>query len=358
MLALTIDGLVHEAKADEFLIDVINRNGSKVPQVCYHPQLGPIQTCDTCMVEIDGGLVRACATRVSEGMNVTTNSAAAGAAQREAFDRVLSNHLLYCTVCDNNNGNCTVHNTTKLLAVDHQEIPFKSKPYEVDNTNPFYRYDPDQCLLCGRCVEACQNVEVNETLSINWEDPNPRVLWDGGKTIGESSCVSCGHCVTVCPCNALMEKSRLGHAGFLTGLPKRSLKGMIDVVKGIEPEAGYGTILRVSEAEEGMRESRIRRTKTVCTYCGVGCSFDVWTKDRHILKVEPGEGPANGISTCVKGKFAWDHINSTDRLTTPLIRDGDTFREASWEEALSLVARRLTEIKAKNGPDSIGLISS
>jgi len=150
----------------------------------------------------------------------------------------------------------------------------------------------------------------------------------------------------------------LGHAGFLTGLPKRSLKGMIDVVKGIEPEAGYGTILRVSEAEEGMRESRIRRTKTVCTYCGVGCSFDVWTKDRHILKVEPGEGPANGISTCVKGKFAWDHINSTDRLTTPLIREGDTFREASWEEALSLVARRLTEIKAKNGPDSIGLISS
>ena len=358
MLALTIDGLVHEAKADEFLIDVINRNGSKVPQVCYHPQLGPIQTCDTCMVEIDGGLVRACATRVSEGMNVTTNSAAAGAAQREAFDRVLSNHLLYCTVCDNNNGNCTVHNTTKLLAVDHQEIPFKSKPYEVDNTNPFYRYDPDQCLLCGRCVEACQNVEVNETLSINWEDPNPRVLWDGGKTIGESSCVSCGHCVTVCPCNALMEKSMLGHAGFLTGLPKRSLKGMIDVVKGIEPEAGYGTILRVSEAEEGMRESRIRRTKTVCTYCGVGCSFDVWTKDRHILKVEPGEGPANGISTCVKGKFAWAHINSTDRLTTPLIREGDTFREATWEEALSLVARRLTEIKAKNGPDSIGLISS
>jgi formate dehydrogenase major subunit len=358
MLGITVDGLVQDAKANERLIDVINRSGSKVPQVCYHPQLGPIQTCDTCMVEVDGSLVRACATTVTAGMSVVTNSPAASEAQRQAFDRVLSNHLLYCTVCDNNNGNCTVHNTTKLLAVEHQSIAFKSKPYEVDNTNPFYRYDPDQCLLCGRCVEACQNVEVNETLSINWEDPNPRVLWDGGSTIGESSCVSCGHCVTVCPCNALMEKSMLGHAGFLTALPKRALKGMIDVVKGIEPEAGYGTILRVSEAEEGMRESRIRRTKTVCTYCGVGCSFDVWTKDRHILKVEPGEGPANGISTCVKGKFAWDHINSAERLTKPLIREGDTFREATWEEALSLVARRLTEIKAKSGPDSIGLISS
>jgi formate dehydrogenase major subunit len=358
MIRVTIDSVVQEAQAGERLIDVINRSRSKLPQVCYHPQLGPIQTCDTCMVEIDGQLLRACATAVSDGLIVETKSDEAFAAQKEAFDRILGNHLLYCTVCDNNNGNCTVHNTTKLLAVEHQNIPFRPKPYEEDHTNPFYRYDPQQCILCGRCVEACQNLEVNETLSINWEDPHPRVLWDGGSTIGESSCVSCGHCVTVCPCNALMEKSMLGHAGFFTGLPKPVLEGMIDVVKGIEPETGYGTIMRVSEVEEAMRESRIRRTKTVCTYCGVGCSFDVWTKDRHILKVEPLEGPANGVSTCVKGKFAWDHINSTDRLTKPLIREGDRFREASWEEALELVARRLTEIKSKNGPDSIGLISS
>jgi len=358
MISITVDGVVQGATADESLIAVINRSGTKIPQVCYHPQLGPIQTCDTCMVEVNGQLVRACATVVSAGIKVNTKSSDAIAAQREAFDRILSNHVLYCTVCDNSNGNCTVHNTTKLLAIEHQNIPYRPKPYEVDNTNPFYRYDPQQCILCGRCVEACQNLEVNETLSINWEDPHPRVLWDGGSTIGESSCVSCGHCVTVCPCNALMEKSMLGHAGFFTALPKPVLNGMIDVVKAIEPETGYGTIMRVSESEEAMRESRIRRTKTVCTYCGVGCSFDVWTKDRHILKVEPLDGPANGISTCVKGKFAWDHINSSDRLTKPLIREGDKFREATWDEALSLVARRLTEIKAKNGPDSIGLIAS
>ena len=358
MFGITVDGLVQQARADERLIDVINRSDAKLPQVCYHPQLGPIQTCDTCMVEVDGNLVRACGTNVSVGMSVSTNSAAASDAQREAFDRILSNHLLYCTVCDNSNGNCTVHNTTRLLGIEHQSIPFRNKPYEEDHTNPFYRYDPQQCILCGRCVEACQNLEVNETLSINWEDPHPRVLWDGGSTIGDSSCVSCGHCVTVCPCNALTETSMLGHAGFFTGLPKPALDGMINLVKGVEPETGYGTIMRVSEAEEAMRESRIRRTKTVCTYCGVGCSFDVWTKDRHILKVEPLEGPANGVSTCVKGKFAWDHINSADRLTKPLIREGNSFREASWEEALSLVARRLTEIKAKSGADSIGLISS
>ncbi len=358
MISLTIDGVVQEATSGERLIDVINRTGVQISQVCYHPQLGPIQTCDTCMVEINGQLMRACATSVSAGMKVLTKSEKAGAAQREAFDRILTNHVLYCTVCDNNNGNCTVHNTERLLGIEHQPIPYRAKPYAEDHTNPFYRYDPQQCILCGRCVEACQNVQVNETLSINWEDPHPRVLWDGGSTIGESSCVSCGHCITVCPCNALMEKSMLGHAGFLTALPKTTLSSMIDVVKGVEPETGYGAILKLSEAESHMRELRIRRTKTVCTYCGVGCSFDVWTKDRHILKVEPLDGPTNGISTCVKGKFGWDFVNSPDRLTKPLIREGGKFREASWDEALDLVARKFAEIKAKNGPDSLAFVSS
>jgi formate dehydrogenase major subunit len=357
-LHLHLDDQLVEAGSNERLIDLLLRTGSNIPHVCYHAALGPIQTCDTCMVEVDGKLVRACAVSATPGMVVTSQSARAQAAQREAFDRILGNHLLYCTVCDNNNGNCTVHNTTKLLGVEHQAIPFRTKPYEVDSTNPFYRYDPDQCILCGRCVEACQNVEVNETLSIRWEDPHPRVLWDGGSTIGESSCVSCGHCITVCPCNALMEKSMIGHAGFFTALPKTALDGMIDIVKGVEPNTGYGTILKVSEAESVMRESRIRRTKTVCTYCGVGCSFDIWTKDRDILKVVPAEGPANGISTCIKGKFAWDFVNSSERLTKPLIREAGTFREATWDEALNLVARRLTEIKAANGPDSLAFISS
>ena len=358
MIKLILDAQEVETKADELLIDLLLRNEFKIPCVCYHHQLGPIQTCDTCIVEVNGQLGRACATKVSSGMQVQTKSARADAAQREAFDRLLKDHMLYCTVCDNNNGNCTMHNTTKMLAVDHQKIPFTQKPYEVDATNPFYRYDPDQCVLCGRCVEACQNVEVNETLSINWEDPHPRVLWDGGRPIGESSCVSCGHCVTVCPCNALMEKSMLGEAGYMSGLPKPALNGMIDIIKGIEPDMGYRSILKVSEAESVMRESRTRKTKTVCTYCGVGCSFDVWTRDRHILKIEPEEGPTNGISTCVKGKFGWDFVNSSDRLTSPLIREGDKFRKASWEEALTLVAQQFTEIKAKNGPDALAFISS
>jgi formate dehydrogenase major subunit len=231
MATITINNNVHSFVRGEPLIDVINRSGAEIPQVCFHSQLGPIQTCDTCMVEVDGKRVRACGTAASDGMVVATDTPGAASAQREAFDRILGNHLLYCTVCDNNNGDCTVHNTTKFMAIEHQETPFKPKPYEKDFSNPFYRYDPDQCILCGRCVEACQNLQVNETLSIRWEDEHPRVLWDGGAPIGESSCVSCGHCVTVCPCNALMENSMLGEAGYFTSLPEATREGMIDVVK-------------------------------------------------------------------------------------------------------------------------------
>jgi formate dehydrogenase major subunit len=355
---IEVDGLEVDAGEGEPLIDAILRTGNDIPHVCYHHHLGPIQTCDTCMVEVGGKLVRACGEKVAAGMQVVSKSGRARDAQCEAFDRILGNHLLYCTVCDNNNGNCTVHNTTAQLNVEHQKYPYKPKPYEVDMSNPFYRYDPDQCILCGRCVEACQNVQVNETLSIRWEDEHPRVLWDGGEQIGGSSCVSCGHCITVCPCNALMEKSMLGQAGYLTHLPKKALDGMIDLVKALEPETGYGPILEVSQTEAAMREVRVKRTKTVCTYCGVGCSFDIWTKDRHILKVEPGEGAANNISTCVKGKFGWDYVNSDERLQKPLIREGNVFREASWDEALDLVAKRLGAIKAEHGADALGFISS
>jgi formate dehydrogenase major subunit len=353
-----MDGRSYQGLEGEPLIDAINRAPKELPQVCYLQQLGPIQTCDTCMVEVDGKLARACGTRLAANMKVETESYRAQAAQREAFDRILGNHLLYCTVCDNNNQNCTVHNTTALLKVEHQSIPYREKPYEKDETNPFYRYDPDQCILCGRCVEACQNVQVNETLSIRWEDEHPRVLWDGGSTIGESSCVSCGHCITVCPCNALMEKSMLCEAGYFTGLPAQALTHMIDVVKGVEPELGYGPILQLSEMEADMRIVRTEKTKTVCTYCGVGCSFDVWHRDRQVLKMEPHDGPVNGISTCVKGKFGFNYVNSGDRLTTPLLRDGDKFRKATWDEALDFIADKMKSIKARYGPDALEFIAS
>ncbi|WNB93881.1 formate dehydrogenase subunit alpha [Bacillus sp. NEB1478] len=352
-----INGSEVKAKDKQTILNLLSNTATQVPHVCYHPSLGPIETCDTCIVKINGEFVRACSTKLKEGDEVDTCSDEVIEAQVIGMDRILFNHELYCTVCDYNNGTCEVHNTVKEMKINHQSIPFDHKPYEVDRSNPFYRYDPDQCILCGRCVEACQDVQVTETLSIDWERERPRVIWDKDVPINESSCVSCGHCSTVCPCNAMMEKGMEGEAGYMTGINRETLRPMIEITKGVE--TGYGSILAISDMESAMREQRIKKTKTVCTFCGVGCSFDVWTKERKILKIEPTiDAPANGISTCIKGKFGWDYVNSEERLTKPLIREGNSFREASWDEALNLIAAKFTEIKTQYGSQALTFISS
>lgn len=354
-----VDGRPIEANPDELILQVINRLGESLPQVCYQPDLGPIQSCDTCFVEANGALVRACGTSVQDQMTISLTSSLAQSARREGMNRILRNHDLYCTVCENNNGNCVVHNTFDQMDIDHPPYDFTPKPYEVDASHAFYRYDPNQCILCGRCVEACQDFQVNETLSIDWSLEHPRVVWDGGVPAGSSSCVGCGHCVTVCPCNALMEKSMLGKAGLITAIPRKVKDPLIHLTKSVEPATGERAILALSQAESEMRPRQIKRTKTVCTYCGVGCSFEMWTRGRHILKVEPvTEGPANAISTCVKGKFGWDYVNSKERLTKPLIRKGDEFVESTWDEALTTIATAMQGIKATSGPDALGFISS
>ncbi len=358
MTKININGVPYEVPEGATILEVINQNGIEHPQICYVPSVDPIQTCDTCIVEVDGQLVRSCSTKAMNGMDIQLASGKAKAAQTEAMDRLLENHLLYCTVCDNNNGNCTLHNTAEMMEIEHQKYPYEPKvePHEVDMSHPFYRYDPNQCIACGQCVEVCQNLQVNETLSLDWEAERPRIIWDEGVSINESSCVGCGQCVTVCPCNALMEKSMLGEAGFMTGLKQETLDPMISLIKEVEP--GYSGIFAVSEVEAAMRSKRTKKTKTVCTFCGVGCSFEVWTKDRKILKVQPSEGPVNAVSTCIKGKFGWDFVNSEERITKPLIRKNEEFVEASWDEALDLISSKLGGIQKEFGPGSVGFISS
>ena len=357
--AVVYDGKTLHGQTDVRLIDFLGTHGIVLPHICYHPALGAPQTCDVCWVEVDGELVRGCTLRSRDGLEVSSKVERAHAARHEGMDRVLAKHELYCTLCEHNTGDCTLHNTFAEMKMPIQRYAFQPKPYEKDHSNPFYTYDPDQCILCGRCVEACQKVEVNETLSIDFSMEHPRVLWDGGKPIDQSSCVSCGHCVTVCPCNALLEKTMQSDAGPLTALPQEFKRPLIDMVKTMERTIGAPPITGVSMLDMHLRQPEIKRTKTVCTYCGVGCSFEMWTRDRHVLKVQPVvDAPANGISTCVKGKFAWDFINDPKRLTTPLIREHGRFRQAAWQEALSLVARRLLEIRDTHGPRSIGFIGS
>ncbi|ABP95476.1 MULTISPECIES: formate dehydrogenase subunit alpha [Metallosphaera] len=354
-LTVRINDKVYSANPGETIIDVLKRNNIYVPHVCLNEGLVPIESCDTCLVRVNGKLMRACSTRVEDGMTITTNDDKSKGARKEAISRILRYHKLYCTVCENNNGDCVLHEAVIKEKVFHQR--YVEKPYSLDNSGPFYVYDPAQCILCGRCVEACQDFAVNEVIWIDWNLNPPRVVWDQGNPIGNSSCVNCGTCVTVCPVNALMEKGMLGEAGLFTWINPELKKKTIEAVGKVEDN--FSLLMTVSELESKARQSQIKKTKTVCTYCGVGCSFEVWTKGRKILKVEPKpESPANGILTCVKGKFGWDFVNSPDRITKPLIREGDHFREASWDEAIQLVARKFKEIKERYGPDSLGFIAS
>lgn len=357
-VSITLNGKPMEVPNNVSILDYLRFKGIDVPALCYYPDLGAIETCDACIVEVNGELVRSCSTQLKDGDIVKTGSSEAFEAQMIAMDRILRNHELYCTVCDFNNGNCTVHNTVKNLKIDHQATA-QSPKGAPKNMGKFYRYDPDQCILCGRCVQACQNVQVNETLMIDWELERPRVIWDGNTdlNIDDSSCVNCGHCSTVCPCNAMMEVGMVGEAGFLTGMLKDAFRPAVEVTKAVE--TGYTPLMAISDVEAEMRKDRIKKTKTVCTYCGVGCSFEVWTKGREVLKVEPSpEAPANQISTCVKGKFGWDFVNSGERLTKPLIRETDGFREATWEEALNLISSKFKETIATRGPERLAFITS
>jgi formate dehydrogenase major subunit len=354
LLTIFVDGKPLSADPGQTVLQALLQHGVDHPHVCYVPNLGPVQTCDTCLVEVNGKQVRACAEPLTDGMKILVETPTMIAARADRMNRLLVNHNLYCTVCDKNNGDCPLHNTALRMGVDRH--PYRPKPYPLDDSNPFFQYNPDQCILCGRCVQACQEVVVNEVLSVDWSLTPPRVVFDHGKAANDSSCVSCGTCSTVCPCDALLEKSMVGratHFGQLRGTTKEKLVGLS---QALIPMRDLWTL---SELDAKSRAGSIKRTKSVCTFCAVGCSFEVWTRDRQILKVMPQpESPANGIASCIKGKFGWDFVNSPKRLTQPLVRRGNVFVPVSWDEAITYVAKRLGEVKARHGPDSIGVIAT
>ncbi len=355
MVRFVVDGTAREAPEGAVLLDSLRSAGVAVPSLCYLPGLGPLQTCDACVVLVDGKLVRSCATAVREGLGVDTRAPLVHAQQEAALQRVLQNHELACTVCDKNNGDCELHATALAWGVRRQE--FHPKPYPIDDSSPFYTYDPNQCILCGRCVAACQTLVVNEVLKVDWGRTPPRVVWDDGVDIDHSSCVSCGTCASVCPVDAMMEKSIRGRASHFSNLAPSTRRQVVEWTKEAAPD--LGPLWVASEVEAASRAASIRRTKTVCTFCGVGCSFEVWTRGREILKVQPRpESPANGLATCVKGKFGYEFVNSPHRLTSPLVREGDQFVERSWDDAVARVADGLATVQRNYGPDAIGIIAT
>ncbi len=242
-LVVTLDGKDYLVEPGTNLLEFIKSQDTFVPSICYNSRWDQfkhvIHVLLKLTVKLNVHVVH------DRPMTVNTVNNDVKDAQKEALDRILEKHMLYCTVCDYNNGDCEIHNTMDAWGLQHQTYEYKEKPYEKDY-GPFYRYDPNQCILCGRCVEACQDIEVNEKILELIGIVNIHVLFGIMMyRLMSLECVSCGQCATVCPCNAMMEVNMEGNAGYMTDTEPGSLAAMIDLTKKAEP--GYGPLFAISD---------------------------------------------------------------------------------------------------------------
>jgi predicted molibdopterin-dependent oxidoreductase YjgC len=273
------------------------------------------------VVEVEGrpALVASCATPVAEGMVVHTRTERVLRARRLVAQLLLASGDHNCLTCQAN-GRCELQQLAYELGVEELEYSAEPPGYPKDTSNAMIERDLNRCILCGRCVRACNEVQVNEVIDYGYRGKRAKIVTAWDLPYGESNCVFCGECVSVCPTGALTE----------------------------------------TQAKFRGRPWVIRKVRTTCVYCGTGCQLDLNVVDGRVIKVTSDyrHGPPNYGSLCVKGRFGYDFIHHPDRLTKPLIREDGEFREASWEEAIGLVAKRLGEIKAKHGPQALAVLSS
>jgi formate dehydrogenase major subunit len=316
---VTIDGVRYDARAGQTILEIARANKIYIPTLCYHEKVGAFARCRVCMVEVKGspGLVTACSTLVTDGMEIVTNSIRVLDAQQFAVLLVISSGNHDCLLCERS-GNCELQDAAYHLKIEADDIRKVEYPPNYDDSSAFIRVDHTRCILCGRCVEACNHIVVNRVINMMGRGHDEQIGFDCNDPMGESSCVQCGECTQICPVGALINKKSIGNG-------------------------------RVWEMEQ------IRST---CPYCGVGCQLKLHVKDGRIVMVTGVEdGAPNKGRLCVKGRYGYDFIYSQERLTTPLIRENADFREASWEEALDLVANKFKEIIASDGPDAIAGVS-
>jgi formate dehydrogenase major subunit len=225
----------------------------------------------------------------------------------------LSNGRHDCISCEAN-GNCELQDVAYRLGIEKSSFPIVEKDFAIDRSSPMIIRDMNKCIQCYRCIVGCNEHVVNEVLDMGFRGSRMSVVCDLDKPMGQSSCVMCGECVQLCPTGALTEKKSVGKA----------------------------------------RSWETEKVKTTCPYCGVGCQIHLHVKDNEIIKVTGTENAVpNYGSLCIKGRFGYDFVSSPERLRTPLIRKNGELIEANWDEALDFTARRLSEIKESDGPESI-----
>ncbi len=341
---MLINGNEFTFESGETILEVAQRNSIDIPTLCHLKGATPTGACRICVVEVEGArsLVASCAAPAASNMVVRTESAKVIASRRMVIQLLLSSGNHNCAVSGAAGNNWTefqlkslqTENTAELCPVwgdcKLQDLAFRYQvngerfiptetPHEMETVNPFIVRDFSRCIQCGRCVQACNDVQVNQAIHYGYRGAATKIIAACDRAYKDSDCVFCGECVQTCPVGALVEK----------------------------------------DARYRVRPWEAQKVRTTCSYCGVGCQIYLHVIDGKVVKVTGVEefGPNYG-SLCVKGRFGFDFINSPERLTTPLIKENGQHREASWDEALDLVAEKFSSIKSEYGSDALAVLTS
>ncbi len=322
-VTLTIDGQEVTVPAGTSLLRAAAIAGISIPKLCSTDSLDAFGSCRLCLVEIDGrkGTPSSCTTPAEAGMSVSTGTERLARIRRGVMELYISDHPLDCETCAAE-GDCELQDMAELVGVSDTRYGYEGENHlaaEKDTSNPYFTFDPTKCIVCSRCVRACDEIQGTLALTIQARGFASQVAASIDEDFFSSECVSCGACVQACPTATLVENTIIDH-----GQPERSVI-------------------------------------TTCAYCGVGCSFKAEMKGDQVVRMTPWkDGGANHGHSCIKGRFAWGYTNHQDRILSPMIRDKvtDAWREVSWEEAIAFTAKRFKAIQEKHGRKSIGGISS
>ncbi|WCM28489.1 formate dehydrogenase subunit alpha [Sphingomonas sp. QA11] len=322
MVSLTIDGQAIEVPEGTSVMRAAALMGTSVPKLCATDNLDAFGSCRLCLVEVEGraGYPASCTTTVAPGMIVRTQTEKLKKLRRGVMELYISDHPLDCLTCAAN-GDCELQD--QAGAVGLREVRYAAGAGHLgqakDVSNPYFDFDPSKCIVCSRCVRACDEVQGTFALTIEGMGFGSRVSPSQGQDFFSSECVSCGACVQACPTATLIEKKVAE-----IGTPDRSVV-------------------------------------TTCAYCGVGCTFRAEMRGEELVRMVPWkEGKANRGHSCVKGRFAWGYANHKERVLNPMIRASidQPWREVSWDEAIAHAASEFRRIQASYGKHSVGGITS
>ncbi|MBF7096667.1 formate dehydrogenase subunit alpha [Alkalibacter mobilis] len=321
MIKLTIDNQVIEVEKGTTVLEAARQAGIEIPTLCHDPRLESSLggACRMCLVEVQGArtLSPSCTMPATEGMVVSTRSERVVQGRKVVLDLIWSRHPHDCLTCSAA-GNCKLQDYSFEYGVKGSRFENPEEPeFPLDHSNKFYYYDRNKCILCGKCVRVCNELQQTHAIGMSERGFDTHVSPPFEDPLAQSKCVSCGNCVSVCPVGALV--------------PRRT---------------------------DRFRYWEVRKVRTTCSFCGVGCQMELLIKGDKIVEVAPYAGESNNNMLCVKGKFGYKFVNHEDRLKTPLIKRNGTFEEATWEEALDLVVDKLKKTKEEYGPDAVAGFSS